>query len=129
MWVYYDACKMHYEDVVHALFLCLALRPNRRNNLCLGKLAIPLGQVIAFAQDRILETSTCNVGVQRPRQCPATVWKAPTQHAYKVNFNKVTFAKEGLAGLGVVIRNEQGLIMASLTQQIPPPTSIIKVEV
>nr|POE68233.1 hypothetical protein CFP56_26128 [Quercus suber] len=40
---------------------------NRRNNLRLGKSAIPLGQVITFAQDRILETSTCNVGVQRLR--------------------------------------------------------------
>ena len=32
-------------------------------------------------------------------------------------------------GLGVVIRNEQGLIMASLTQQIPLPASVIEIEV
>ena len=28
---------------------------NRRNNLCLGKPALSLGQVVEFAQDRILE--------------------------------------------------------------------------
>ena len=56
-------------------------------------------------------------------------WKAPDQHAYKVNFDGAIFVKEGLAGLGVVIRNDQGLIMASLTQQIPLPVSIIAVEV
>ena len=31
--------------------------------------------------------------------------------------------------MGVVIRNDQGLIMASLTQQIPLPVLVIKVEV
>ena len=51
------------------------------------------------------------------------------QHAYKVNFDGAVFADEGLAGLGVVIRNDHGLIMASLTQQIPLPSSVIEVEV
>nr|POE84737.1 hypothetical protein CFP56_64954 [Quercus suber] len=36
---------------------------------------------------------------------------------------------QGLAGLGVVIRIDHGLIMASLTQQIPLPGSVIEVEV
>ena len=31
--------------------------------------------------------------------------------------------------MGVVIRNDQGLIMASLTQQIPLPSLVIEVEV
>ena len=31
--------------------------------------------------------------------------------------------------MGVVIRNDHGLIMASLTQQIPLPSSVIEVEV
>ena len=52
-------------------------------------------------------------------------WQAPVQHAYKVNFDGSIFAEEGLAGLGVVIRNGHGLIMASLTQQIPLPGSVI----
>nr|XP_023903889.1 uncharacterized protein LOC112015688 [Quercus suber] len=102
---------------------------NRRNNLRLGKLALPLGQVVAFAQDRILETSTCSVGVLQLRQRPTTVWKAPAQHAYKVNYDGATFTEEGLAGLGVMIHNDQGLIMASLTQQLPLPVSVTEVEV
>ena len=58
-----------------------------------------------------------------------SAWKAPDQHAYKVNFDRATFVKEELVGLGVVIHNDQGLIMASITQQIPLPSSIIEVEV
>nr|POF22821.1 hypothetical protein CFP56_09795 [Quercus suber] len=56
-------------------------------------------------------------------------WQAPVQDAYKVNFDGAIFAEQGLAGLGVVIRNDHGLIMASLTQQIPLPGSVIEVEV
>ena len=39
------------------------------------------------------------------------------------------FTEEGLVGLGVVIHNCHGLIMASLTQQIPLPGSMIEEEV
>nr|POE89219.1 hypothetical protein CFP56_72880 [Quercus suber] len=56
-------------------------------------------------------------------------WQAPVQDTYKVNFDGAVFVEEGLAGLGVVIRNDHGLIMASLTQQIPLPGSVIEVEV
>ena len=56
-------------------------------------------------------------------------WKALDQHAYKVNFDGAIFAEEGLTSLGVVICNNQGLIMASLTQQITLPVSVIEVEV
>ena len=82
-----------------------------------------------FAQDRILERNPCNVAFQRSGPHQITAWQAPVQHAYKVNFDGAMFADEGLAGLGVVIRNDYGLIMASLTQQIPLPNSVIEVEV
>ena len=39
-----------------------------------------------------------------------------------------TFAEDGTAGIGVVIRNETGLIMASLSQRIPMSTSVTEVE-
>ena len=168
-----DVCKQHQEDVVHALFHCLALQSvwrsrvqlnhstlqacssftdiiefifagnrepnlfaavlwilwNRRNNLRLDKPALSLNQVVEFAQDLILERSPCNVAFQQSRHHQITAWQAPVQHAYKVNFDGAVFADEGLADLGVVIRNDHRLIMASLTQQIPLPSSVIEVEV
>ncbi|XP_075665085.1 uncharacterized protein LOC142634688 [Castanea sativa] len=45
-----------------------------------------------------------------------------------MNFDGATFAEDGTAGIGVVLRNEEGLIIASLTQRIPLPTSVIEVE-
>ena len=85
--------------------------------------------IYIFAQDRILERNPCNVAFQQSRPCQITAWQAPVQHAYKVNFDGAVIIDEGLAGLGVVIRNDHGLIMASLTQQIPLPSSVIEVEV
>ncbi|XP_030923317.1 uncharacterized protein LOC115950221 [Quercus lobata] len=168
-----DACKLHQEDVVHALFRCPTLQSvwrsrtqwnhstlqacssftdifefifvgnkepdlfavvlwtlwNRRNNLRLGKPTLSLGQVVDFAQDRILERASCNAAFQQPRPHQVAAWQAPVQHAYKVNFDGAIFAEDGLAGLGVMIHNDHGLIMASLTQQIPLPGLVIEVEV
>ena len=82
-----------------------------------------------FAQDRILERASCNAAFQQPRPHQVAAWQVPVQHAYKVNFDGAIFAEDRLVGLGVVIHNDHGLIMASLTQQIPLPGSVIEVEV
>ena len=47
----------------------------------------------------------------------------------KVNFNRATFQKENLAGMGCVVRNDEGLVMAAFTQIILLPTSVDMVEV
>ena len=46
-----------------------------------------------------------------------------------INFDGATFADDRSAGLGVVIRNKEGRVMASLSQKIPLPISVIEVEV
>ena len=57
------------------------------------------------------------------------MWIAPEAHGFKVNFDGATFADDDTVGLGVVIQNDVGLVMASLTQKLPLPSSIIEVEV
>ena len=47
---------------------------------------------------------------------------------FKVNYDGVLFIETGRAGLGVVIRNSEGAVMASLSQQIPQPTTMAQVE-
>lgn len=47
----------------------------------------------------------------------------------KVNFDGATFAADNTVGLGVVIRNDAGLVMASLSQLIPMPSTVVEVEV
>ena len=61
-------------------------------------------------------------------QRTAVTWTAPKAHSYKLNFDGATFVEDGTAGIGVVIRNGAGLVMASLSQRIPLPVSVIEVE-
>ena len=63
-----------------------------------------------------------------PAQRTPDMWTAPGAHSYKLNFDGATFAEDDTARIRVVIRNEARLIMASLSQQIPLPTSVIEVE-
>ena len=48
---------------------------------------------------------------------------------YRINFDGAVFVKEIVVGLGSMIRNENSLIMAALSQKSPLLASIDMVEV
>ena len=45
-----------------------------------------------------------------------------------MNYDGAIFQEQGKVGIGVVIRNSEGGVMASLSQQIPLPTIVAQVE-
>ena len=45
-----------------------------------------------------------------------------------MNYDGAVFSQQGKAGLGVIIRNHEGVVMASMVQQIPLPTTVAQVE-
>lgn len=51
-----------------------------------------------------------------------------SQPWYKVNFDGAVFASVNRAGLGVVIQNCEGLVIASLSQMVPLPHTVVEVE-
>ena len=55
-------------------------------------------------------------------------WKPPDQGVYKVNYDGAISVQQVRAGIGVVIRNEDGAVMASMSQQLPLPTTVAMVE-
>ena len=70
-------------------------------------------------QDRPSRTS-----VQRPRQ----KWSPPELGVYKLNFDGAIFEGSARAGLGVVVRDAEGMIIAALSQNIKLPSSVDLVE-
>ena len=101
---------------------------NRRNNIRLGKRALPLDKLMDFARECLIESPASNLISLNPQQRQATKWTALETRGFKINFDGATFADDDTAGIGVVIRNDAGLVMASLTQEIPMPASVIEVE-
>ena len=57
-----------------------------------------------------------------------THWKPPDFGQFKVNYDGAIFREQGRAGIGLVIRNSDGAVLASLSQQIPLPTIVAQVE-
>ena len=55
-------------------------------------------------------------------------WKPPGAGLFKINFDGAVFEDRLLAGLGIVIRDEFGLIIAILSQKIPLLSSVDMVE-
>ena len=102
----------------------------RRNKLRLGEKSIPLGQVPASAFDALKEFQQLHpTHAKIPRTARAIRWRPPPETCVKANFDGAVFSQAGLASISIIIRNEQGLVMAALSQQIPLPTSMEMVEV
>ena len=68
------------------------------------------------------------------QHCPRSIarvnnqWKPPQQGRYKVNVDGAVFASWGWCGVGVVIRNEDGLIIGAMSKKLPIPLRATKVE-
>ena len=55
-------------------------------------------------------------------------WSPPPRNRYKINFDSAVFKDEDRAGIGVIIQDSQGMVMASLSQDIPLPYSIVELK-
>nr|POE70879.1 hypothetical protein CFP56_79040 [Quercus suber] len=55
-------------------------------------------------------------------------WKPPDQDTFKINFDGVIFAEDKCSGLGVIIRNQEGLVIASMSTQVPQQLQPIEIE-
>lgn len=58
----------------------------------------------------------------------AEKWKPPDSGCLKTNFDGAVFVDSGEAGIGVVIRDSRGQVLASLSKRIPNPSSVAVLE-
>jgi len=63
-----------------------------------------------------------------PNQPPCIQWDPPPIKLLKINFNDAIFSESNCSGAGVVIRNHQDLVIASLLQKISQAFAPLEVE-
>ena len=49
---------------------------------------------------------------------PKTTWRPPVSHQYKVNFDGALFQEAKMGGIGVVVRDQAGMVIATLSQRV-----------
>ncbi|KAL0002829.1 hypothetical protein SO802_016610 [Lithocarpus litseifolius] len=55
-------------------------------------------------------------------------WKPPAQGTFKINFDGAIFAKDKCSGLGVIVRDREGLVIASMATRVPQQLQPIEIE-
>ena len=89
---------------------------------------MPLDKLLEHARHQLPETLPSLTSSLKARSRTGKLWSPPTSNGYKDNFDRANIEKENKVGLGVVIRNHERLVMASLSQLVPLPPSVIEVE-
>ncbi|XP_050242215.1 uncharacterized protein LOC126691198 [Quercus robur] len=59
---------------------------------------------------------------------PMITWKPPARDQYKVNVNGAVFKHRKKAGIGVVIRDKNGVVIAALSKSVNAPLDAVEVE-
>ena len=94
----------------------------------MGKNEETLVHLLQQARERVSDFLQHNTVSVAPVGRPLAHWQPPGPGLYKVNVDGALFYADNTAGLGVVVRNEHGQVMASLSERIPQPSSMIKDE-
>ena len=58
------------------------------------------------------------------RQVGLVQWQPPAENSFKVNFDRAVFGEEQEAGIGVVIRDNEGYVLAALSEKVRLPASV-----
>nr|XP_023876445.1 uncharacterized protein LOC111988870 [Quercus suber]POE81184.1 putative ribonuclease h protein [Quercus suber] len=122
-------CQDH-STLLDLFTMTVSLLWTRRNQLRVGEPELKLKMINDLASDKLLEFQNASGPPSpAPRVSAPAVWLPPPKDWVKVNFDGATFQNDGCAGLGCVVRNDEGLVMAAFSQIIPLPTSVEMVEV
>nr|POF26715.1 putative ribonuclease h protein [Quercus suber] len=127
-----SSCGLEPETTVHAIWSCPSLMQiwTRHNKLRVGDAIAPLGMINQLASASLHEFHQSSLNPPKAPSLPkVSKWLPSPSSWVKINFNGATFNNTSSAGLGAIIQNDMGLVLAAFTQPIPLPTSIEMVEV
>ena len=93
-----------------------ALIWSQQNQLRAGEASVPFDRICSLAVDNLQEFQRASSLPLRPSPSVSPAkWSPPPSGWLKANFDGVTFPSKNLAGLGAIIRNNNGLVMAAFS--------------
>ena len=96
----------------------------QRNKARLLDQPLPLHHIVGFARNYLGEFKSLDSPHPPRRRATPRSWSPPAAGMVKINFDGAWFGESDMAGLGVVIRNGDGLVIAALSKQIIKPPSV-----
>ena len=119
----------------HRLFPLFAVTAwsvwHHRNKFRLQSATVPLDRVVDFAEN-YLQNFTDRFGQQGllvKNAATAASWCPLYENQVKINFDGALFGDLDSAGIGVVIRNSEGRVLAAFSEKILKPQSAKLVEI
>ena len=102
---------------------------NRRNALHFGRSALPMDQICNNAGN-FLQEFLASQDKESTLPSPPSVqrWCPPTLDVCKVNFDAAIFRSSNLASLGVVVRDNRGVVIGALSVPISLGSSVAKLK-
>ena len=81
-----------------------------------------------MAHDRFAEYKVVQPSQLTSRLTRRARWKPPDLVPFKINFDGAISAEEKCSGLGVIIRNQEGLVTAAMSMRVPQQLQPIEIE-
>ncbi|XP_075640434.1 uncharacterized protein LOC142612204 [Castanea sativa] len=103
----------------------------RANLLRLNKTTISSHQIAATAKERLAEFALTIPRPQYPRVASTpfqTRWLPPSQGLVKINCDDATFKDQKKSGIGVAIRDENGMVLASMAKHLRQLYTALEIE-
>lgn len=104
---------------------------HRRNQLRIGTSTPRLNQIFTLVQQKLLDFYRAQPMWTAPSNStphPAACWSPPHAPTLKINYDRVVFRETNEAGIGDVVRDSEGRVIASLAEKVPLPKTVADVE-
>ena len=104
---------------------------NRRNKFRVHKPTEKPDRIASFARGFLEEFRTCQTSLSpssRPTMKPQVRWSKPRRGYHKINYDGAIFNNSDETGIGVVVRDQEGTCIATLSQKVRYPQSVNNTE-
>ena len=101
---------------------------NHRNALKHGGLRKDVGRITKEVSECVKEFRQENQSLSKPSKPPKSHWSPLRCGWYKINVDGAVFKKSGSYEVGVLIRNEEGLMMGAMSKWVALPLKALEAE-